>query len=319
MVVNSFALATLYAINKQLLKGLPSSQATFLYKLTVFIFIAPWVLRKGWEGIRTPVLRLHFLRGFLSISGSLCFAYGLKHTNVVNATALGYTEQVLWAMIGVFYFKEKINGMKLLAILMSFSAMILITVPGIFESTNDSSTINFDYYYIFVLAAAFFWSINATIIKVMGKKSVKNEVQAFYGLLFQVLIAYPAAFFEWNWHKIGGTFFSYPTFAGLIDLSTFSLTETQMIQILMLALMYFIHVFAFFLSMKYAEMSTVAPFDYTRLVFTCILAYFLIGEVPQYAVQYIGYIMIICSGVLLTTAERRRRKKEQLEVQIENV
>jgi S-adenosylmethionine uptake transporter len=87
----------------------------------------------------------------------------------------------------------------------------------------------------------------------------------------------------------------------------------------MIAMMYFIHVFAFFLSMKYAEMSTVAPFDYTRLVFTCILAYFLIGDIPQYAAQYIGYIMIICSGVLLTTAERRKRKKEQLEVQIENV
>lgn len=319
MIVNSFALATLYAINKELLKELPSSQATFLYKLTVFIFLAPWVLRKGWEGIRTPVLRLHFLRGFLSISGSLCFAYGLKHTNVMNAIAIGYTEQILWAVLGVFYFKEKITPIKLLAIIMSFSAMILIIMPRIFESTYTSTKLDFDYYYIFVIAAAMFWSLNSTVLKVMGIKSVRNETQAFYGLLFQVIIAYPAAFFEWNWHKIGSTFISYPTFAGMIDFSTFHLTDTQMLKILMIAMMYFIHVFAFFLSMQYAEMSTVAPFDYTRLVFTCILAYFLIGDVPQYAAQYIGYIMIICSGILLTTAERRKRKKEQLEVQIENV
>ena len=122
MVVNSFALATLYAINKQLLKELPSSQATFLYKLAVFIFLAPWVLRKGFHAVKTPVLKLHILRAFLSISGSLCFAYGLKHTNVVNATALGYIEQVLWAIIGTLYFKEQMHGLKLFAILINFAA-----------------------------------------------------------------------------------------------------------------------------------------------------------------------------------------------------
>lgn len=330
MIVNAFALAALYAINKQLLKGLPSSQATFLYKLAVFLVIGPWVLRKGLKGIKTPVMHLHILRAFLSITGSLCFAYGLKHTNVVNATALGYIEQVLWAIVGVIYFKEQMTSIKFLAIIGSFTAMVLIMFPTLPEAIInwlignevEGASLGFDYHYVFVIIAAISWAMNSTIIKVLGK-SVKNEVQAFYVLFFSVIIAYPTAFFNWNWHSIGDTFLSYPTFGGLISWSEVHLTETQMIQIGLLALMYFIHVFSFFLSLKYAEMSTVAPFDYLRLVFTCFFAYLLIGDVPQYKTQYIGYAMIILSGVVLVTSERRKRQKEalkqQLECQIENV
>ena len=75
--------------------------------------------------------------------------------------------------------------------------------------------------------------------------------------------------------------------------------------------------------MKYAEMSTIAPFDYLRLIFSCILAYFFTGDLPSETTQYVGYTMIILSGIVLVTSERRRLKKqeklEKLETQIENV
>jgi drug/metabolite transporter (DMT)-like permease len=327
MIVNSFALASLYSINKQLLKGMASSQATFLYKFVVFFSLAIWVLRKGFKGLYTPVLPLHIVRGFFSISGSLCFAYGLKHTDLSNATALGYTEQLLWAIFGVMFFKEKMTGLKLGAIITSFSAMLLVvfpTFPSVLYDIANGKEIevsSFDYHYLFIVAAACFWAINSTIVKVLGTRSVKNEVQAFYGLMFQVLFAYPAAFFEWNWHRIDGTFLSYPTYAGSIDWSTFSINETQAIQIVLLALLYFVHTFAFYLSFKYAEMSTVAPFDYSRLIFTCLLGYVIMGTVPQHGAQYIGYGMIIASGVVIASSEKikRRKMEKQLETQIENV
>lgn len=329
MVVNSFALATLYTINKQLLQGLPSSQATLLYKLFVFLFLAPWVLRKGFKNIKTPVMKLHILRAFLSISGSLCFAYGLKHVGLVNATALGYTEQILWAVIGIVYFREKMTKLKCGAVFVSFIAMLLIMFPTspivmidiLMGNTSNGVSLNFDYHYIFVIAAALFWACNSTVIKILGK-TVRNEVQAFYVLLFSVIIAYPAAFIEWEWHSIANTFLSYPTLDRVIGFSEIHLNKTQLIQLLMLAMLYFVHVFSFFLSMKYAEMSTVAPFDYTRLIFTCILSYLFLGNIPQHTTQYIGCAMIILCGIVLVTSEKRKQKKQDkiqlLETQIEN-
>jgi S-adenosylmethionine uptake transporter len=325
MIVNAFALACLYTVNKQLLSGLPSSQATLLYKLLVFLFLAPWVLRKGLKGIKTPVMGLHIVRAFLSISGSLLFAYGLKNTNVVNATAIGYLEQVFWAIIGVFYFKEKMTTKKLLAIFTSFLAMISILFPETIENLIrgkgfSSKADGFDYHYIFVIIAAISWAINSTVIKVLGK-SVKNEVQAFYVLLFSVLFAYPAAFFEWQWNPLFGVI-NYPSIVRIIGFDEIHLNNTQILQLFILALMYFIHVFSFFLALKYAEMSTVAPFDYTRLIFLCLLSYLLIGDLPRHGMQYLGYAMIIGSGVILVSAERKAKKKDlaqKLETEIENV
>ena len=193
MIVNSFALASLYAINKQLLKGLPSSQATFLYKFVVFICLAIWVLRKGFKGIKTPVLPLHITRGFFSISGSLCFAYGLKHTQLANATALGYTEQLLWAIFGVMFFHEKMTTMKFGAILMIFLAMFLVLFPYIPTVVYDMivgnpielTTSGFDYHYLFIIAAAFFWAVNSSIVKVFANKAVKVKYRHFMDCYFK--------------------------------------------------------------------------------------------------------------------------------------
>lgn len=326
MLVNTLSLAALHLINKKLLSGLPSSQTTLFYKVIVFVFLAPWVLRNGLKGIKTPALPLHILRAFLSITAGLCFAYGLKNSGLVNSVALSYIEQVLWAIIGVMYFKEKMTTIKFFAICMSFIAMVLITAPGlilsIFARDVQGTSVKFDYNSIFVLAAGIFWALNSTAIKILGK-TVKNEVQAFYMLLLSIMIAYPAAFIDWNWHQIGNTFLAYPTFSRLIGLSEVELNAIQCIQLLMMAGLYYIHVWSFFLALKYAEMSTLAPFDYTRLVFTCVLAYLFIGELPKHATQYVGYIMIIVSGLLLVNSERKKKatkkeKIEQLETQIEN-
>ncbi len=326
MLVNCVSLAALHLINKKLLSGLPSSQATLFYKVIVFAFLTPWVLRKGLKGIKTPAIGLHVLRAFFSISAGLCFAYGLKNSGLVNSVALSYIEQVLWAIIGVMYFKERMTLIKFFAICMSFIAMVLITAPdiilSIFMQDGQGTSIKFDYNSIFVLAAGIFWALNSTAIKILGK-TVKNEVQAFYMLLFSIMIAYPAAFVDWSWHHIGNTFLAYPAFDRLISLSEINLNTTQVTQLLMMAGLYYIHVWAFFLALKYAEMSTLAPFDYTRLVFTCVLAYLFIGELPQHTTQYIGYLMVIVSGLLLVNSERKKKmtkgeKFEQLETQIEN-
>lgn len=239
-------------------------------------------------------------------------------------------EQVFWVMIGAIYFKEKINMTKVTAIVVSFFAVVLVTMPEvpsviwnkIIGKTELQQSIEFDYHYIFVLGAVICWTINSTLVKVLGK-TVGNDVQAFYVLLFSIIIAYPAAFFHWEWYQIGSSFLHYPSFNGFADLSKFTLNDTQVIQILILALLYFTHLFAFFLAMKYAEMSTIAPFDYLKLIFSCILAYFITGDLPKEATQYVGYALIMLAGVALVTSERRRLKKqeklEKLETQIENL
>ena len=100
MLLNTFSLALLYAVSKQVTQTMPSTQVVFFYKIIVFIMAMPWMFRIGISVFQTPQLKLHIIRGFLSICGSMFFVYGLKHAGLTSSTALGYLEQVLWVIIG---------------------------------------------------------------------------------------------------------------------------------------------------------------------------------------------------------------------------
>ena len=332
ILIHAFSIALLYTVQKQLVKTIPPSQMVLLYKFTLFVFISAWVLRRGFNNIKTPYLKLHIVRSFFSTCGSLCLAYGLKHTELVSATALGYIEQILWAIIGISFFKEQMTKLKLAAILISFSAVMLITFPEL--PNNFIQIINgrkieiplgsgFNPYYFFIFAAACFWACNTGLIKVLGKSGVKNEVQAFYVLLFALMFSAPVALINWQWNPLEGLPIYLPSIVSFISIFDIDLNATQMIQLGMLAGLYFMHVIAFFLAAKYADMSILSPFDYTRLIFTAISAYYFIGEIPTQPVKYVGYAMIIISGGMLFMTEHRKRKtkaliEQRLEEEIEN-
>jgi S-adenosylmethionine uptake transporter len=75
-----------------------------------------------------------------------------------------------------------------------------------------------------------------------------------------------------------------------------------------IALCYLIHSIAFFKAFKFAEMSTVMPFDYSRLVFTGILGYLVLNEVPD-RYSLLGYALIVIGGMCSIFYETHRNRK----------
>ena len=71
---------------------------------------------------------------------------------------------------------------------------------------------------------------------------------------------------------------------------------------------YLIHTVAFFKAFKFAEMSTVMPFDYTRLIFSGMLGFFILGEVPDQYSLY-GYVLIISGGLYALHYETLKKRK----------
>ena len=60
------------------------------------------------------------------------FYYGLRTTtmSVLNIT-WNLFSNILVTLMGIFYFKEKVNGMKLLAILMGISSILLFSLDSV--------------------------------------------------------------------------------------------------------------------------------------------------------------------------------------------
>ena len=208
MILNSFALSLIYILMKKLTVDLNSSQVVFFYKLCCLIVIVPWVFSEGFQILKTPQLKIHIIRGFFSASGSLFFMYSLQYVKVVNATALAYLEQVLWAIIAILFFNEKFSYSKFIAIFISFLGALAVIYPGLinlsfpFFDFNKLSIADYNKYYTFTLLAVISWTANSTSVKILGK-TAKNKTQAFYSLLFSSLFAFPVAFISWEYIDFG--------------------------------------------------------------------------------------------------------------------
>lgn len=309
MLLNALAIATIYAVSKELTKDISSSLVVFLYKFSILIIILPWCFKDGLQGMKTNRIWLHASRGFLSVSGSLSLYYAIKHIELVDITAIGYLEQVVLVIIGIFYFKEQSTRAKIIGIVLSFIGALLVVNPSLISFDGQPAQAlfsNANPYYLFVLMSIAFWASNCTVIKVLGKTE-KTKVQLFYVLLFSSIIAFPLAFMKWETiFHIGVVQIRYPY--EFIKLDALGLKAEHIQYLAILAICYFAHSIAFFKALKYADLSTVIPFDYSRLIFAGLLGYLLFGETPETG-SYFGYALIVISGVYLVKSEAKRRKK----------
>jgi drug/metabolite transporter (DMT)-like permease len=60
-------------------------------------------------------------------------------------------------------------------------------------------------------------------------------------------------------------------------------------------------------SYRYADASTIAPFDYTQMIWVLIVAWFIFGEHPSVHVL-IGATIVIAAGLMVILGEHRPRK-----------
>jgi drug/metabolite transporter (DMT)-like permease len=274
MVLHAISMSILYLLSKNLSQSLHPFQVAFLYKLTILICVLPWCLQGNYKAnLKTRRIGLHVARGTFSLLGTLCFFVGLSQVGMTNAAAITYLDHITVILIGFLYFKEKLSNSKLVMILFSLIGVLFIVKPGIGE---------FNYHYVYLFLAVIFWAMNCTVIKMLGS-SERTKAQLFYVMLFSSIFSLPLALHEWKpiepWHVK---------------------------YIFAIAICYLIHAIAFFKALKYADISTVMPFDYCRLVFTGLLGIIFLNEVPDtYAV--IGYLMIVFGGIYSINHETRKK------------
>jgi uncharacterized membrane protein len=73
---------------------------------------------------------------------------------------------------------------------------------------------------------------------------------------------------------------------------------------------------AYFKAFKYAEMSLIMPFDYSRVLFTSVLASLVLGERAPDIYTILGYTCIIIGGVYAIKIEGGLKKKSDKLVEI---
>jgi drug/metabolite transporter (DMT)-like permease len=109
---------------------LPAPQLVFFRSVIGLLIIIPIVLPKGISFIKTSVLHIHVLRGFISLCAMSCFFYAIGHVGLSESTLLNATSPLFIGLMSMPILKEKVSIQTTLALIIGFIGVAFILKPG---------------------------------------------------------------------------------------------------------------------------------------------------------------------------------------------
>jgi drug/metabolite transporter (DMT)-like permease len=259
-------------------------EIVFFRNIFAMLCFVPWVYRRGvkrtFVNLKAGQFRWHAARALCGIAGMLTWFYAISVVDLPLATALSFTAPLFTAMLAVLVFKEQYGFHRWAALAIGFLGTVVILRPG---------TEHFEPVALIVLVSTVFWAISGMIIKRLTQRDDPILV-AFYLTVLVTPLALPFALFVWKtptWEDMG-----WFVLIG-IAASAFQITLSKAIAA--------------------TEFAVILPFDFTRLIFVSIFAYFWFGQVIDQA-TLVGSVMILAGAAY--TAYKNRQHRIRREAQI---
>jgi drug/metabolite transporter (DMT)-like permease len=258
------------AITKKLLDTFPQWEVIFFNAVTCLIVSVILILVKGVNHFKVKNIPKHFIRVFSMACAFIIYVFSIQKFFILEVMAIYNFAPVLSTILAIFFLKEKFNISRFIAVLLGFVGVLFVIEPGKSFFTLMS--------FIPILGAFFVAIAYVTTRSIMKIDNVYATV--FYyslGLLILSLFFFPKDFVL---PSLG--FFLLLSIAGFLSVASHYL---------------------FALSVKYGEVSSVAPLEYTAFVWTGLLGYFLLNEIPSLTI-ILGGTIIIISGIYLIRVEK---------------
>ncbi len=289
ILINNLVMAAQTALIKNLSMGMDKFQVVILYKITVVLCMLPIIFYKGTDSIKTKKMHLLGIKALLSITAAMVYVSALKHMNITEAMAVGYTEPLFVSILAVFLLKEYVNKHVIFAAIVGFGGVLVVTNPwgG-----------NLNIYYLVVLGAAVIWAFDMVVIKMLGRTESPLQY-VFYVALFSSVFGLGESYLHSYWFEQ-----PMPKWSS-IDL------DKHWLKLLSLAILYFIHVLSVFKAYQKANISILAPFDFSRIVFATMIEVILLGGVvKQHTI--IGAFIIVSSSVYIVWKKEEYKQQNKL-------
>lgn len=282
MILQCFGAAIMLCIVRHTAETLPSTVVVFYRNLFGLLWLLPWFWMRGRHTTKKPRWRLYIIRGSIGLLAMQVWFYAIVVVPLPLATALSFTSPLISAILAILIYKEKGSTSMWVAMLVGFGGTLLILRPG---------TEAFDWNALWVMATATLWSVSGLIIKSLIRTDSPTAVVFFVGVVMTPL-SFPFLFL--NWQVPVGNEWLWLIALGLIST-----------------------LFQIALSMAIAstDLVHILPFDFTRLLFVSIFAYFFFDEILDGWTLF-GSLIIIASTVAATSHESRKAKRLTQNAQI---
>ena len=262
------------ALVKQVSATLPGPQLIFIRGVmaTTLVLIMAQAMGhlKNWRMLLNGKL---WLRGIIDAMASLTYLTAVFHLPLGNATAINLASPLFITVFAIFFFKERVTVQRGTLILLGFAGVLMVVQP---------SADGFNVYAWLCVSATLLHATRDTLTRAIG-------------------LHVPALLITLS------TAVSVAVAAGSITLTQTWVPVPEASMALLFCASLFLSIAYYFLivAMRAGEMSLVAPFRYSGLLFALLIGYVAWDEVPN-PLAWTGIGLLVVSGLLILRSERSK-------------
>lgn len=271
MLLSCLGFSVMVSFVKIVARELGTFEVTFFRCFFGLLAIFPLIAWHGLGSLRTRHLGMHAWRGILGMIAMMCAYFGIARLPLATYTALSFSKPLFAIVLAVIVLHEVVRWRRWAATIVGFFGVLIMMRPG---------TESFDPNALFALGDALSIAILITVLKRIPAYERPLAMLFYFGVIASPLALIPALP-HWVW----------PSAATWAMLTAIGITG---------ALSQYWWIMAF----RTGEASAVAPFDYSRLIFTGAVGLIFFSEVPD-AWTLGGAGLIVASTIYLARREAR--------------
>jgi len=248
MLLATGCFASLGAIIRLNSPALHPFQIVFLRNLFGFLTLSPLVLRAGIQSLHTAKMGLYLSRGVISTVGMLLSFWAASLLPLAEATALSFIQLLFASLIAVLVLHERMRPYRWLALGLGFAGALVMLRPGFQEGSLGI-------WLTLIASALFAWV--TIVIKMLSRTESSITITAYMGLL-QTPLSFLAAVWVWTWPS-----------------------PEQWLWMLAMGFLGTIGQVALTQAYKLADVTTVMPLDFSRLIWASLIGFWIFAEIPD--------------------------------------
>lgn len=238
------------------------------------IFFLPQIIRNHNGIFKTEKISLHIWRGLNGLLSMFIWFYAVSLLPLSEAVAISFIAPIFTTAAAKFFLKENVKSHIWVATFIGFIGILIVLRPGFKE---------FKTAHLAAIVSTTLWVVSNLFVKTMSKTERPQTIVAYMSLIM-LITSIPFALPHMQ--PIDLQNFCYFAALGLVS----NLTHIYISR-----------------SFSKADLSLVQPTDFTRLIFTTIIAYFAFGEMVDFWV-IIGSLVIL-SGTIIALQKQRTTKR----------
>lgn len=267
----SITLVLMAALVKHLGANIPALEILFFRSLIGFLLVLPAFMSDPMEPFRTRRQGMHFWRGAASVLGNFCFFWSITHMLLADAMAIQFSRPLFMIPLAILFLGE-VAGLRRIAVtLVGFLGIAIYSRP--FSAGFDPGA--------FIAAMGAFGGALVVICIKRLATTEPTRVIMFYYAFWNVVFAAVPAYLWWVWP-------TWSELALLVLVGALGIGGQSLIT----------HGFTM------GDTTALVPLDYSRIVYSAIIAYLIFGEVPGLW-SLAGMTLIVGASLYLVLTEKR--------------